>query len=362
MQAYAELHAKSAFSFLEGASHPEELVLQAIALGLKAIAITDRNSFAGIVRAHVALRDYKKDNPARAEGTPKLIIGTELNLSDGQNLLAFPRDRAAYGRLSKLISLGRRRAEKGECELTPQDVIAAKQDSLFVLLPPDNITEDFTDQLSFWRTHLTSDLYLEITHLYTATDHQRIMKVAALAEQHNVPLLATNNVLMHQRRRRPLADVLTAMHEKCTVTALGKRSLQNAERYLKSPHAMKELFKAYPEAIEAGLKIADACNFDLDELRYEYPDEITTNNRSPQEELIELTEKGLARRYPEGAPEKVRKLVDHELELIDELSYAPYFLTVADYCQLCPLKGHSGARARLCRQFRRLFCPWYHRG
>ena len=330
MTVYAELHAKSAFSFLEGASHPEELVMQSIALGLKAIAITDRNSFAGIVRAHVALREYNKTNPSQQKSPLKLIIGTELNLSDGQNLLALPCDREAYGRLSKLISLGRRRAEKGKCELTPQDVLEAHEGSLFILIAPDQPDQTFTDQLIFWRTQLKSSLYLEITQQYRVTDQRRMTKIAALAREYDIPLLASNNVLMHQQSRRPLADVLTAMHEKCTVTALGKKSLQNAERHLKSPAVMTTLFKDYPEAIAESAKIAKLCNFNLDELRYEYPDEITTNNQTPGEELAKLTKEGLLRRYPDGTPEKIKHLIAHELKIIEELNYAPYFLTVAD--------------------------------
>ncbi len=350
---YAELHARSAFSFLEGASLPEELVEQAAKLGLKAIAITDRNSLAGIVRAHVVMKEL------RESPTPiTLVIGAELNLADGQTILAYPKTRKAYGRLSALISKGRRRAPKGECLIEEEDLAKIQQDLILALLPPDDIEQLqsplWQSHLAFWQQALTTPPYLIAACDYQGADRQKLALLKTLSARHHMPPLAANSVLMHAKQRRYLADVLTCMREKTTIDALGKQALKNAERHLKSPNQMARLFRDWPEALANSCKIADQCRFSLEELAYEYPDEITSEDRTPQQELAHETEKGLKRRYPEGPPKKIREQVTHELAMISELNYAPYFLTVHDIVRfarsrdiLCQGRG-SAANSAVC--------------
>ena len=248
--AYAELHVLSNFTFLEGASHPEEYVAQAVELGLAAVAITDRNSLAGVVRAHAAA----KDAGIRA------IIGAQLDLIDGQRMIALPQNRAAYGRLSRLISLGRRRAEKGACELHPSDVKDWGEENLFIVLPPeelDGIDVRFARQVEHWRQVFSDRVYLAAAHLYRGNDDTRIARIAAVAHQTGVPLVATNHVLMHAPRRRVLADVLTCIREKCTIEEAGHRVLKNAERHLKSGAEMTALLTNHPGAIARTIEIVE---------------------------------------------------------------------------------------------------------
>lgn len=351
--AYAELHTRSAFSFLEGASLPEELVEEAAKRGLKAIAITDRNSLAGIVRAHVVMKELQD-----SDAPVNLIIGVELNLADGQTILAYPKTRRAYGRLSALISKGRRRAPKGECLIEKQDVVDIQQDLTLAILPPDDLEQlkspAWQAHLTEWQQALTTPPYLIAACDYLGDDRQKLTILKSLSARHNMPPLAANSVLMHRKQRRYLADVLTCMREKTTIDALGKHALKNAERHLKSPKQMAKLFRDWPEALANTIRIANECRFSLDELAYEYPDEITQNGRTPQEELEHETAKGLKRRYPEGPPKKVRQQIAHELTMIAELNYAPYFLTVHDIVRfarsrdiLCQGRG-SAANSAVC--------------
>ncbi len=316
---YAELQVTTNFSFLRGGSHPDELVKTATELGLTAIGITDRNSLAGVVRAHIAAK----------EAHLSLIIGCRLDLSDGPSLLVWPEDRAAYGRLSRLLSLGKMRAPKGECDLTLADVLNHAEGQQLAVLPPDTIDADFAETL----THLASQLpkvHLVATHRYDGHDRARIGQLDALAARTGTHLLATNDVHYHHADRCELQDVLTCIREGVTIQEAGYRLAANAERHLKPAAAMATLFRDHPHALEATAEIARACTFSLDELSYEYPDEPVPKGKTPQRHLEDLTWKGAAWRYPDGVPDRVIANIKRELKLIAELNYAPYFLTVHD--------------------------------
>ena len=344
---YAELQVTTNFSFLRGASHAHELAARAAALGHKAIAVADRNTLAGVVRTHIA---------AKEAGIP-LVVGARLDLTDGASLLAFPEDRAAYGRLSRLITLGRRRAPKGDCDLARADVFQHGEGMLFVLLPPDApaLPDDrFADELRALAAAFPGRSYLAAQNLLQGDDDRRLARLAALAEDAGVPLVAANDVHMHEPARRPLADVLACIREHCTIDEAGFRLAANAERHLKSPDAMARLFRGYPEALARTVEIAERCRFSLDELRYEYPDEVVEAGATPQETLARLTWEGAKTRYPGGVPKPVKVLIEHELALIDQLGYAPYFLTVHDIVRfarergiLCQGRG-SAANSAVC--------------
>jgi error-prone DNA polymerase len=342
---YTELQVTTNFSFLRGASHPAELVVQAAMLGHKAIAVTDRNSLAGVVRAHAAAK----------ETGIRLITGARLDLADGISLLAYPTDRAAYGRLSRLITLGRRRAPKGECELYRDDVLAHGEGFVFVALPEDDTPDaDACRQISSLASAFPDAVYLAGHNLCRGDDRRRLARRAALAVQAGVPLVAANDVRMHVRGRRPLLDVLTCIREKCTIDTAGLLLDANAERHLKSGADMVRLFDGYEDALARTQEIADRCTFSLGELRYEYPDEISPNGRPPQQRLEELTWAGARQRYPGGPDDSMREQLEHELALIAELRYAPYFLTVHDIVVfarergiLCQGRG-SAANSAVC--------------
>ncbi len=342
---YAELQCVSNYSFLEGASHAGELVGQAALLGLAAIGIADRNSVAGVVRAHIAAR----------ETGMRLIVGARLDLMDGASLIAYPSDREAWGRLCRLITLGRRRAPKGSCELYRQDVQAYGQGMALIVLPPDAPDEAFAAELTGWAGVFPGSVSLAASHLLGGDDVRRIALLVDLAEACGTPLVATNDVVMHDASRRPLADTLACVREGVAIDEAGARLVaRNGERRLKSPDEMAALFRDWPEALARTLEIAERCTFSLDELRYEYPDEISPDGRPPQELLEALTEGGARKRYPAGTPPKVREQIEHEIELIGELGYAPYFLTVHDIVRfargqgiLCQGRG-SAANSAVC--------------
>ena len=338
--AYAELQVSSNFSFLRGASHPDELVTAAAVLGLSAIAITDRHSLAGVVRAHDA---------ARRLGV-RLVVGTRLDLEDGPALLCFPTDRPAYGRLCRLLSLGKRRGAKGQCRLTSRDLEAFGEGQVFVLLPSDR-TE--VEMLRSWRRRFPGQVYLAAQRRFGPGDHRRLRALADLADNAGIPLVATNDVHYHSPERRPLQDVLTAIRAGCTVAEAGWRLAANAERHLKSPDEMARLFADHPQAVARTLEIVGRCRFDLDQLAYEYPIDDDAAE-TPQQRLVRLTGEGAAGRYPDGLPAKVAAALRHELTLIDELAYAPYFLTVHDIVRfavgrgiLCQGRG-SAANSAVC--------------
>ncbi|MEQ8967893.1 MAG: error-prone DNA polymerase [Azospirillaceae bacterium] len=457
MTGYVELQVATNFSFLEGGSHAEELAVTAAALGHRAIAVTDRNSLAGAVRMHLACRD----------AGIRAVIGARLDLADGSpSLLAFPRDRAAYGRLSRLITLGRRRAPKGECHLTRDDVVDHAEDWILIALPPGTEPDpgmagsarqslshgeregpvagghgrvrgdrrqndapksvtphpdplpqgEGTREADSARQSLSHGeregpvaeghgrvrgdrrqndapksvtphpdplpegegtrmagsapsraphdpdpwagfeaalaelcdrlaeragvaLYLAAAHGYRGDDARRIALLADMARRLGTPMVATNAVRQHAPDRRPLADVLTCIARHTTIDAAGWALEANAERHLKAPAEMARLFRDHPEALARTVAIAEACSFSLDELVYEYPDELREGHDDPQAALVALTREGMARRYPEGVPDRVVRQIDHELALIGQLGYAPYFLTVHDIVRFARSRG-----------------------
>jgi error-prone DNA polymerase len=326
--AYAELQVTTNFSFLRGGSHPHELVTEAKLQGLAALAITDRNSLAGVVRAHTAAKKVDL----------KLIVGARLDLIDASSLLCLPTDRVAYGRLCRLLSKGQLAADKGECILALESVAAAACGQIMIALPPEGWSWQaqgahaaFETELRRLKTSLASaTLYLAATHSYRGDDRARIAALAALARRCRVPLVAAGDVLYHTPHRRPLQDVLTCIREGVRISEAGLRLAPNAERYIKPPHEMARLFEGYETALGHTLEIAAACTFNLDDLKYEYPDEPVPPGKTPHEHLIDLVEAGARERFPDGVSEKVRELLDKELALIAKLEYAPYFLTVHD--------------------------------
>jgi len=314
---YAELQVTSHFSFLRGASSAEELFGQAALLGIEALAVADRNSLAGIVRAHEA---------AKSTGV-RLIVGCRLDLADGTSLLVYPTDRSAYSRLCRLLSIGKRRGGKGRCHLEWSDV-AAYAEGLVAVLVPDFADEDCAFRLRRLREGFGDRAYLALSLRRRPNDYLRLHELSNLAIRMRVPTVVTNDVLFHKPARRILQDVVTCIRHTVTIDALGDRRERHADRYLKPPEEMHRLFARYPEALGRTLQLADRCRFSLDELAYQYPEERDDPTLTPQETLAKLTWEGAALRYPEGLSDGVRASLNHELTLIERLGYAPYFLTV----------------------------------
>jgi error-prone DNA polymerase len=347
---YTELQVTTNFSFLRGASHPEEFVEQASKYGYSAIGITDRNSFAGIVRGHVMAKKFGM----------RIIPACRLDVVDGPGLLAFPTSKNAYAQISALLTLGNRRAEKGQCHLYKADVYKHAVGTKFILIPPGTLNEnfDFDDFFvkSAWeyREALGDDLHIAASRSYGGVDTKYLYRIHKLSKALNVPMVATNDVHYHHPVRRELQDVITCVREKCTIHNAGFRLHQNAERYLKTKDEMVRLFRHYPEAIKQTQLIAEACTFSLDELKYQYPKEITSEGRNPQEELAYLTWKGAKRHFGNEVPERVKTTIDYELKFIEEMGYAEYFLTVYDIVRyarenniLCQGRG-SAANSTVC--------------
>ncbi|MBC7688482.1 MAG: error-prone DNA polymerase [Aquabacterium sp.] len=347
---YTELQITSNFSFLRGASHPEEMIEQAAALGYTAIAITDRNSLAGIVRAHTA---------AKKNGI-RLVPACRLDLVDGLSLLAYPTTITAYSQLCNLLTIGNRRAEKGDCLLYKADVYQFAKGLKFIVIPPAQLNERFEFDASFsvalkeYREIFTTDLYIAATNRYSGSDAQHICQLTKLATQLEIPLVATNDVHYHIPMRRQLQDILTCIREKCTIYTAGYRLYPNAERFLKPRDEMGRLFSEYPDALKRTQEIAAACKFSLDELKYEYPEEITREGRTTQEELTLLAWQGAHERYGATLSEKTIKAINHELGFIEQMNYAAYFLTVYDIVRyareqkiLCQGRG-SAANSTVC--------------
>jgi error-prone DNA polymerase len=377
MTAYAELAVTTNFSFLRGASHPQEMVATADELGLAAIGIADRNSFAGVVRAY---GEAKKR-------TIKLIVGVRLVTIDGFEVLAYPTDRAAYGRLCRLITTGNLKAKKGECHLAFEDILAASEGQMLIAMPPlflssplitgegDRVlarwrgrkpqrqscdeseasnqrppppcsawspspasrgrSDDFTSRLAALVRAAPGRTFLAVAHYHRGDEPRRLKLLAELGARTGAPLVAINDVYYHAPERRPLADVVTCIHEKCTIAEAGLRLAVNAERHLKPPEEMARLFRNFPEAIDRTVDITQACTFSLGQLKYEYPDEPVPPGKTAQQHLEDLTWAGAAKRYPrdrfpDGIPPEVRARLDEELALIAKLDYARYFLTVHD--------------------------------
>jgi error-prone DNA polymerase len=390
MTIYAELAVTTNFSFLRGASHPQEMVATAAELGLAAIGIADRNSFAGVVRAYAQCK----------ETTIKLLVGTRLVTVDGFEVLTYPTDRQAYGRLCRLLTASNRKAGKvgkGECHLTFEDILGVAEGQIFIAVPPihvdrhpevpaqsaglegcqpsrsgchpsrlaslapqDDEKELFPLRLRTLADAAPSRTFLAGVHYHRGDEQRRLRLLAELGEQLGAPLVAVNEVSYHAPERRPLADVVTCIREKCTMTDAGFRLSINAERHLKSPAEMARLFKNFPDAIARTADIAKACTFSLDELKYEYPDEPVPPGKTAQQHLEDLTWAGAAERYPKdqfpgGIPADVKKRLTEELALIAKLDYARYFLTVHDVVAharnelkiLCQGRG-SAANSAVC--------------
>ncbi|HEX2477098.1 MAG TPA: error-prone DNA polymerase, partial [Lacipirellulaceae bacterium] len=380
---YAELHCKTNFSFLEGASHPDELVRRAAELGYGALAVTDRNSLAGVVRAHIAAKEVELP----------LVIGAEITPVDASPVVLWATDRASYGRLCRLITRGRRQAPKGECALSLNEVAEFAQGLVAGIQPPalpgvmnhkqinDHDTnsklhdhpsatrrklkiwnastkppaEPGADGLSKYREVFGDRCYLLAELHYGADDQARLAELQQLSRTVGVPLVAAGDVHYHVPARMVLHDVLTAIRHRTTVAAAeGTLLFPNAERHLRPLEEIRALFAAAPEAIDRTIEIAERCRFSLGELRYEYPTELAPEGQTPLEYLTQLTWQGAAERYPGGVPEKVRRQLEYELELVRDLRYESYFLTVWDLVRfarskniLCQGRG-SAANSAVC--------------
>ena len=314
---YIELQCTSHFSFLRGASSCDELFAQAAKLGVEALAIVDRNSVAGIVRAHEA---------AKAAGV-RLIVGCRLDLTDGMSVLVYPTDRPAYARLCRLLSLGKRRGGKAQCRLDWSDLVAYGE-GLIAVLVPDETNEACALRLRRLAQGFGDRAYMVLTLRRRPNDALRLHHLSTMAARAGVATVVSNDVLFHVPSRRILQDVVTCIRHNCAIDDAGFRRERHADRYLKAPEEMARLFSRYPEALARTLEIADRCRFSLDELTYQYPEEALIPGLTPQQALEKMTFEGAADRYPEGVPDKVIAILKHELRLIETLRYAPYFLTV----------------------------------
>ncbi|MBO9204223.1 MULTISPECIES: error-prone DNA polymerase [Niastella] len=347
---YTELQVTSNFSFLRGASHPHELVEQAASLGYKEIAITDRNTLAGVVRAHSAAREHGL----------RIITGCRLDLLDGPSLLAYPTNKEAYSLLTNLLTFGNTRAEKGDCFLNKSEVYKHSKGIKFISIPPDTLNSAFVFDSSYinilaeYREAFGRDLYIGASKTYRGDDQKQLFRISELAGRFDLPMVATNDVHYHIPSRRQLQDIITCVREKCTIYNAGFRLHANAERFLKPANEMKRLFRQYPDAIKYTREITEACTFSLDELKYEYPEEIITEGRSPLSALTFLAWEGAKEHYGNEIPQKIIDNINHELHFIEEMNYASYFLTVYDIVRfarkqgiLCQGRG-SAANSTIC--------------
>ena len=364
---FAELAATTNFSFLRGASHPEEMVARAAELGLAGIGIADRNSLAGVVRAHT----FARDNVEATAGM-RVVPGARLVFIDSSpDVLAYPEDRAAYGRLCRILTEGNSRAPKGECWLILKDLLDDGEGLQIVALPPkgdgENASLSQNDKEKLGYKEMDEDaalallsqafgkrLWIGASLIYGGDMRGGLARRSALARSVGAPLMATNDVMMHIPERRTLADVLTCIREKTTLEAAGRLTQANAERHLKPPREMARLFAEAPEAITETIRFLDGLAFSLDELRHCYPEELREGYATPQEALEAFAQAGAEVRYPDGVPERTREALKHELALIASLDYAPYFLTVHDIVRfarskdiLCQGRG-SAANSAVC--------------
>jgi error-prone DNA polymerase len=349
LPAYAELHSRSNFSFLHGASHPEELVERACALGYTALAITDECSLAGIVRAHLAARDA---------GLP-LLVGSEIRIDGGPTVVLLATDRVSYGNLCQLLTQGRRQAAKGTYRLDRADVAGGAAGLLALWVPPElppraGLPPEprCIDEGEWVAATFPGRAWLAVELFARAGDRARLVHAAALAQHCGLPQVAAGDVRMHVRARRALQDTLTAIRLGTPLAECGFALFPNGERHLRSRARLASIYP--PELLAETLAVAARCRFSLDELRYEYPEEIVPAGATPASHLRSLVEQGLQRRYPQGVPAGVHALVEHELALIAELRYEPYFLTVHDivaYARrqgiLCQGRG-SAANSAVC--------------
>ena len=339
---FAELAAMTNFSFLRGASHPEEMVARAAELGLAGIGIADHNSLAGVVRAHTFAREN-----AEAMAGARVVPGARLAFIDGSpDALVYPKDRAAYGRLCRILTKGNLRAPKGECWLKLDDLLERSEGQQVVALPPTHsLTPDPSpagrggDNLLRLREAFGKRLWIGASLTYGADMRGGLARRATLARAIGAPLIATNDALMHAPERRALADVLACIREKTMLEAAGLLTQANAERHLKPPHEMARLFAEAPQALAETIRFLDGLKFSLDELSHCYPEELREGHATAQEALEAFAQAGAEARYPDGVPERTREALAHELKLIASLDYAPYFLTVHDIVRFARSKG-----------------------
>ena len=357
---YAELHCKTNFSFLQGASHPDELVTQAAQLGYAALAITDHNTLAGVVRAHLA---------AKQTGLP-LLIGAQITPVDAPPCLLWAPHRTAYGSLCRLITHGRRRAEKGECYLTLEDISQHSCSLLAGVIPawngplPGPVKDNSPlpcssslathQHLSAYRDIFADRCYLLAELHHGTNDPAQIDALTSLSGRVGLPLVAAGNVHYHLADRIALHDVLTAIAQGTTVSQIGTRRFPNAQRHLRTLDQLRSIYQPLAGSLQRTLEVASRCTFSLEELRYEYPEELAPGDLAPITYLKELSWQGAQQRYPQGIPAKVRQLIEHELQLIEELHYEAYFLTVWDLVRfarsqdiLCQGRG-SAANSAIC--------------
>jgi error-prone DNA polymerase len=320
---FAELCVTTNFSFLRSGSHPEEFVEQAAALGIAGIGIADRNTLAGVVRAHVKAKEQKL----------RMIVGARLVFRDGTpDLVVYPKDRAAYANLTRLLTIGNRRAPKGQCWLDFEDYLAHAQGLRTILIPQF----DLGDSPYFLGAYLqriqqaAGEAWLAAPFQYNGEDRRRILQLRALAQQTGSRLLATTEPLMHHADRKALLDVVTCIREKKKLSDAPDLLTKNAERQLKPPQEIQRIYRDAPEAVAESLRFLGGVTFSMDQLRYEYPEEVAAGYSDPQAALEHLAWKGAQKRYPNGLPEKVRQSLERELGIVGRLKFAPYFLTVAD--------------------------------
>ena len=340
---YAELQVTTNFSFLRGASSADELFATARALGIDALGVVDRNSLAGIVRALEA---------SRATGV-RLVVGCRLDLQDGMSILVYPTDRAAYSRLTRLLTLGKSRGGKNNCVITLDDV-ALYCEGLIGILVPDLPDVTCAVQLRKMQEIFGNRAYVSLCLRRRPNDQLRLHELSNLAAKFRVRTVVTNDVLFHEPGRRQLQDVVTCIRNNTTIDAVGFERERHADRYLKPPEEMERLFPAYPEALGRTMEIVERCKFSLEELTYQYPEEAIVPGMDAQQSLEHHVRECIPARYPEGLPQKVLRAVKHELELIKEMKYAPYFLTVYSIVKfarsqgiLCQGRG-SAANSAIC--------------
>src|SRR5579872_2648638 len=350
--AYAEIGITTNFSFLRGGSHPQDYVHQAGELHLPIIVIADHNTLAGVVRAYSEL-----DNP-ELKHKPKLLVGSRIVFMDGTpDILVYPRNRAAYGRLCQLLTRGKRgeEVEKGECHLKLDDLLEFSEGQLLVLALPHRFDSVAAGKLlARLKASRADGVWLAASLIYRGDDRRRLARLAQLGQAARVPLLATNEVLYHHPERRALQDVLTCIREKTTIDAIGRRLQANAERHLKPAEEMARLFRDHPQAIAETIRFAKRIEFSLDQLKYQYPDEPVPPGKTAQQHLEDLTWEGADARFPGGVDATLRATLRKELDLIAELNYAHYFLTVHDIVRyaksqgiLCQGRG-SAANSAVC--------------
>ncbi len=350
MSDFVELGVTTNFSFLRGASHPQEFIHEASALRLPAIGIADRNTLAGVVRAYSECGNHDLVYP------PRLLIGARLVFTDDTpDILVYPRDRDAYGRLCQLLTKGKRAADKGECYLTLDDLIDYSEGQLLIVMPPYRVMAiTLRETLDKIKQSRAEGIWLGANMLYRGDDARRVMWLQDIADAARVPLLATNDVLYHHPARRPLQDVLSCVREKTTIDVIGRKLEANAERHLKPGYEMARLFRSAPDAVAETTRFAARISFSLNQLKYQYPDEPVPPGTTAQRHLEDLTWTGAHKYFPVRMSPKTKKILHKELRLIRQLKYAHYFLTVHDIVVfarsqsiLCQGRG-SAANSAVC--------------